>query len=229
MRLRSDSFERASATLQRLATQGPPIAAAISLTRDAISELPDLADHLVSLGARVLQVRPVARAGRARSLADTAFHGANDHARLYLVVLALQDELRTRVRVHCDLAPAQGLWQQRDAYAGLLGSCGTVCRDERPLADLINPLVITETGVLKPIAYDFDSRFDVGSIEGLSSERLRRHKQHGLSEFQTFVGEALSGLQGVTGLVDWFDHCTRLSTQWSRIAICHTAHSSSCA
>ena len=59
MRVRPDGFERASAALQRLAAQGRPVAAAISLTRDAISELPDLADHLVSLGARALQVRPV--------------------------------------------------------------------------------------------------------------------------------------------------------------------------
>jgi hypothetical protein len=103
---------------------------------------------------------------------------------MYLVVLALQNELPTGVRVHCDLAPAQGLWQQRDSYAALLGNCGTVCYDQRPLAELVNPLVITEAGVLKPIAYDFDSRFDVGSVDGLTSERLQRYKQQGLSEFQ---------------------------------------------
>ena len=122
MRRRADAFERASDALQRLASRGRPVAAAISVTKDAISELPDLVDHVVSLGARAVQIRPVARAGRARSLADTAFHSSIDHARLYLVVLALQEELQSRVRVHCDLAPAQGLWQQRDAYAGLLGT-----------------------------------------------------------------------------------------------------------
>jgi hypothetical protein len=95
-----------------------------------------------------------------------------DHARLYLVVLALQQELPAEVRVHCDLAPAQGLWQQRDAYAGLLDNCEAVRHEDRPLADLVNPLVITETGLLKLIAYDFDGHFDVASIDGLSSDRL---------------------------------------------------------
>jgi Fe-coproporphyrin III synthase len=216
MRRRSDAFERASDALRRLATQGRHVAAAISLTKDAMPELPDLVDHLVSFGAKAIQVRPVVRAGRARSLADTAFHGSIDHARLYLVVLALQDELGTRVRVHCDLAPAQGLWQQRDAYAGLLGRCGELCDAERPLADLVNPLVITDTGVLKPIGYDFDPRFDVGTIDGLTPERLRRYKQQGLSEFQAFIAEALSGLQRLDVLVDWFDHCIRHSAEWSR-------------
>jgi len=213
LRVRSDAFARACGALQRLAAHGRPIAAAISLTREAIADLPDLADHLVSLGARALQIRPVARAGRARSLDETSFYGASDYARLYLVVLALQRELPADVGVHCDLAPANGLWQQRNAYAGLLGSCDRVCREDRLLADLVNPLVITETGSLKPIAYDFDQAFDVASIDGLSFERLRHYKQQDLPKLQALIGGALAALQGPNVLVDWFDHCTRLSEQ----------------
>lgn len=216
LRGRSDAFERACRALQRLAMQGRPVAAAIALTRDAIPELPDLADHLVSLGARALQIRPVARAGRARSsLADTSFYSASDHARLYLVVLSLQRELAGEVHVHCDLAPSQGLWLQRGAYAGLLGSCETVRYEDRPLAEVVNPLVVTETGVLKPIAYDFNARFDVTTIGDLSFGELRHYKQHLLPDLQALVGGALADLQGRHGLVDWFDYCTRLSETWS--------------
>lgn len=210
MRGREGAFERACVGLAHLAAAGLPVGAAISLTREAIPELPDLADHLVSLGARMLQIRPVARAGRARTLAESTFSTPSDHARLYLVVLALQQELPD-VRVHCDLAPAQGLWEQRDAYAGLLGDCGGVPHESRALADLVNPLVITETGALKPIAYDFDPRFDVDSLAGLSAESLREYKRRRLSDLQELVGGALVGLSEQHGLVDWFDHCTRLS------------------
>jgi organic radical activating enzyme len=208
LRGRPDAFEHACTALRWLATKGQSVSAAISLTRDAITELPELADHLVSLGARALQIRPVARAGRARSLADTSFYNATDHARLYLVVLALRQELPAAVHVHCDLAPAQGLWQQRAAYAGLLDEATP--HEARPLADLVNPLVITETGLLKPIAYDFDGRFDVASIDGLSSDRLRLYKRQQLPRLQALVGGALAGLEDMHVLVDWFDHCTRL-------------------
>jgi pyruvate-formate lyase-activating enzyme len=211
LRARSGAFERACTALQRLARQGRPVSAAISLTREAIPELPELADQLVSLGARALQIRPVARAGRARSLATSSFYSTGDRVRLYLVALALQQELPPEVRVHCDLAPADGLWQQRDAYAGLLGSCEVTPHGDRPLADLVNPLVVTETGVLKPIAYDLDGRFDVASIDGLSTERLRSYKRERLAGLQELVGGALAGLQGAHALVDWFDHCTRLA------------------
>ena len=210
VRRRPDAFGRAAAAIARLAESGRPAAAAISLSRDAIEELPDLVDHLVDLGARAFQVRPVARAGRGRTMPPGTFHSPTDLARLYLVVLALQREL-PEIRLHCDVAPAQGLWRQRDAYAGLLGSCDGLPYENRPLADLVNPLVITETGSLKPIAYDFDSRFDVSVADGLSEDRLREYKRNRVEGLQTLVGCALAGLGDRSDLVDWFDHCTRLS------------------
>jgi Fe-coproporphyrin III synthase len=211
VRGRSDAFRRACEALERLAMQGRSVAAAVSLTRDTLPELPDLADHLVRLGVRAIQVRPVARAGRARAMPDTSFYSANDLARLYLVVLALQDELPSEIRVHCDLAPADGLWQQRDAYAGLLGDCNTLPHSDRTLSDFVNPLIITDTGSLKPIAFDFDGRFDVASVNDLSMDRLRTYKRHGLPGLQALIGGALASLRGRHDLVDWFDYCTRLS------------------
>ena len=211
LRGRPDAFKRACTALERLASKGLPVAAAISLARDSIPELPDLAEHLVSLGARALQVRPVARAGRARSLDATKFYSATDRARLYLVARALQQELPEGVRVHCDLAPTLALWEQRDDYSGLLGDCGTICLEERPLADLINPLVITDSGTLKPIAYDFDTRFDVGSVNDISLEMLYGYKRDGLSALRTLIGGAVAGLEASRDMIDWFDHCTRLS------------------
>jgi Fe-coproporphyrin III synthase len=210
LRGRPDAFRRACGALERLASKGLPVAAAISLARDSIPELPDLVVHLVGLGARGVQVRPVARAGRARTLADGTFYSEIDRARLYLVVAALQQEL-PEIRVRCDLAPTRGLWDQRDDYAGLLGSCGTICTEDRPLADLVNPLVITDAGIAKPIAYDFDARFDVASITDLSRETLRAYKHERLPALQALIGGAVAGLQDSRDFVDWFDHCTRLS------------------
>jgi hypothetical protein len=212
LRGRPDAFGRSCAALQRLAAAGRPVSAAISLTRDAIPELPDLADLLVGLGARALQIRPVALAGRARTLAGRSHFSESDRARLYLVVLALRQELPAEVRLHCDLAPAHGLWQQRDAYAGLLSDGETLPYADRPLADLVNPLVITEAGVLKPIAYDFHEQYAVASLDGLSSERLRQYKKHHLAPLQALVRSTLAGLRTCQEFVDWFDHCTRLST-----------------
>jgi Fe-coproporphyrin III synthase len=175
LRGKADAFERASATLSNLAKDNLPIAAAISLTADAIPDLPDLAYHLAEMGAKVIQVRPVALAGRAKYLPGLRNYSTADQARLYLVVLALQEELKDQVKIHCDLAPARNLWQQRDAYAALLATCNDECINSNPalvLSDLVNPLVITETGILKPIAYDFNPKYNITTMEELTHDRL---------------------------------------------------------
>jgi len=221
LRGRADAFDRSCAAVGKFAESGRPVSAAISLTRDAIPELPELADTLVALGARALQVRPVALAGRARTLTGLSNFTAIDQARLFLVVSALREELGDGVRIHCDLAPTLHLWHQRDAYGALLASCSlNDSHDSAPylLSDLINPLVITETGAVKPIAYDFNPQFDVTSLDDLSPESLECYKNSKLLQFQTLIGQALASLEMKNGFVDWFDYCARLSEQPSETA-----------
>lgn len=217
LRGRADAFARASAALSRLADRGLPVAAAVSLTREALPGLPELAAHLMDLGARALQVRPVAPAGRARSLADASFCTPVDLQRLYLVMLALQQELAPQVLVQCDVAPAQQLWQQRAAYAGLLAACQTGPGSPggnlpRRLSDLVNPLVVTETGRLRPIAYDFAPRHDIGQLAQAGDALLATWAAQGLPALRDLVGAALAGLlQQTTPMVDWFDLLARRS------------------
>jgi hypothetical protein len=40
---------------------------------------------------------------------------------------------------------------------------------------------------------------------------VREYKRERLTGLQELVGGALAGLREENGLVDWFDHCTRLS------------------
>jgi Fe-coproporphyrin III synthase len=210
LRGRHDAWERAADALERLTARGIPVAAAVALARSTIPELPELALQLVSRGARALQVRPIAPAGRARALAASSFCSDTDLARLYLVAQALRQELE--VPVHCDAVPAAGLYQQRSAYAALLAS---ESHPQLPLSELVNPLVITDSAVLKPIAYDFHDRFAITGIDHLTPEKLQHYKSSGIGPLRALVEQALSELAENDGFIDWFDHCTRLSTSWA--------------
>jgi molybdenum cofactor biosynthesis enzyme MoaA len=212
LRGRPDAFERASRALARLAERGRPVAAAISVTRDAVAELPELADHLAALGARALQVRPVAPAGRAAALRDMLIDSDDAALRLYLVVAALAQELAPALRVHGDLAPARALWRQREAYAGLLAGCRRPGTDRPALSDLVNPLVITETGQMKPVAYDMHPSLGIGHVGRLHDAAwMRRYADAGVSALQRLVGRALMALEDDPGVVDWFDALARAS------------------
>lgn len=212
MRGRPDAFARASRALARLADRGRPVAAALSITRDALPELPDLAHQLAGLGARALQVRPVAAAGRAKALQDQLIQSDIDALRLYLVVAALAQELAPGVRVHGDLAPAQALWRQREAYAGLLARCQRPGTDRAALSDLVNPLVVTETGQMKPVAYDMHPSLGIGHLARLHDAAwMRRYAASGVSALQRLVGTSLVALEDDPGVVDWFDGLARAS------------------
>ena len=52
VRARAGAFDRACLAVTELARSGLPVAAAISVSRDAIPELPELVYRLVDLGAR---------------------------------------------------------------------------------------------------------------------------------------------------------------------------------
>lgn len=208
IRGRRGAFLQASETLRRLADRDAPVAAAVSVTHETIPDLPELVDHLVQCGARALQIRPVALAGRARTATLFSPLTLADHARLFLVVLALQEEMQGRIPVQCDLAPAQSLWQQRDDYFALLEA-----GDAQPLADLVNPLVITSDGTLKPVTYDFDDAFAITTIDRISPQRLAAYKRTDVQAFRTLIADAFDELQRNAWLVDWFDHCARMSAR----------------
>ena len=221
IRGRADAFERASAAVEQLSMAGQRVAAAVSVSRSTIPELPDLVEHLAGLGVCAVQIRPVAMAGRAsRPAGLPGLPGlpaglpvdvAADRARLFLISIALGYEF-PHIRIRCDLAPASGLWSDRSSYRDLLEP--DRARDTS-LAQLVNPLVITENGFLKPIAYDFDSRFDIGSIESLNDGVIETYKSNGIDSFRDLMQSAIDGLDSLSTFVDWFDDCTRLSERFA--------------
>lgn len=215
MRGRAGTFAAASAAVRHVIDRGLPVAAAISVTPEGIAELPDLAVHLVGLGVRTLQVRPVTFSGRAQELGSAVAGTDADRLRLFLVATALQQELPAGTQVHCDLSPSQWLRQQRDDYAALERH-GAPDSSDLPLSDLVNPVVITETGMLRPLTYEFDARFDIGTLADLGTERLTAYKRKGFLPLKRLLAGALAGLEHRTDLVDWFDHCTRLGKDGHR-------------
>jgi Fe-coproporphyrin III synthase len=206
MRGRRGAHAGALAALARLASRDLPVGAAVSIARDGLPELPELIERLVGHGARAVQIRPIARAGRANALERAATFRAADRARLFLVAEALRHELSARV--HVDLSPSSALWEQRDAYAALLAACRDRCAEEPcPLSDLVNPLVVTETGVLRPVTYDFDARYDLGTLAQPSRDAI--------ADFAALVGRELVALQRGFDFVDWFDRLARASLRRS--------------
>ena len=212
MRGRDDAFERAAAGLAWLAEQGAPVGAAISLTRDAIPELPELADHLVELGARALQIRrspaPAARAPFAHCLLR-----CDDLARLYLVVLALQRELPGGPPA---LRPGPGSRPVAPArrLRGLLAAA-TTCPANRRSPTSSTPSSSPTPARSSPSPTTLTRRLSTSPGSTTVGRTSLRPTAPG------HVPRSISGRSRAVhnrhDLVDWFDHCTRLSEQGHRL------------
>lgn len=214
IRGRKDAYERGIETLTALVREGFPVAAALCVSPPSLPNLPDLVLELAETGVSVMQIRPVAGAGRAKN--NVMLHNFTEAglARLYLVVLALQEEFLNEVKIHCDLAPAKKLWLQRNDYGALLSSCSNECNTDKksiPLSELVNPLVITEAGVLKPVAYDFDPHYNIADLNNLNTSSIENYKQHAVQNLKQLIGQLLVSMQNRPGFVDWFDYCARSS------------------
>ncbi|GAA0516407.1 hypothetical protein [Deinococcus depolymerans] len=134
-----------------------------------------------------VQVRPVAPTGRAR---------------LFWTTLALTQE-HAPLPVTSDLAPAQLLLAQRDAFDALAR-----WEDGTPLSAAVNPLVVTEEGLLKPFTYDFHSQFDLGSLETIAGP-------HGavLARLSHLIDDLFSDLQPRFDILDWYAECAAASQE----------------
>ncbi|WP_174369253.1 radical SAM protein [Deinococcus sp. JMULE3] len=215
---RTGTYWQALDTVRRLADAGLPAAAAVSLLPGTLPELPDLVGELQEAGVAGVQVRPVAPAGRARHLPDGTGWPA-DRARLFWTTLALAQE-HAPLPITSDLAPAQLLLAQRDAFDALAR-----WEDGTPLSAAVNPLVVTAEGILKPFTYDFHTQFDLGSLETIARPHLAV-----LTRLSVLIDDLFSQLQSRFDVLDWYAECAaasqdaarrRLGTQAGHGAVTH--------
>ena len=198
MRRHPEAWSRALAGLRYLAEIGKPAAAAFTVTRETLEEVPEFIETCAGLGVRAVQLRPLVMAGRAREEASALALSEADTARLWLMAQTLQLAWDGEISVHVDLAPAEAL--AADACAWDLTLTGGP--DQR-LSDAVNPLVITPDGRLRPWTYDFPEEFDLGQLQDLAPAR-RIWISLGLPRLRRLLAQSLQAAALEEGFLDWF-------------------------
>lgn len=194
MRHHPGAWRAAVQALDCLRDLGKPAAAAFTVSTASLPEVPEFIEFAASHGVRAVQLRPLVAAGRA---GGTGCLGDGDQRRLWLMAQTLALAYAGEVAVHVDLAPAAALMADAAAWDGLLTP-----RPGARLSDMVNPLVITPEGGMKPFTFDFPPGFDLGPVEGLAGGIT----QDRLAALRAVTGQALGLLAGQGGFVDWFAH-----------------------
>lgn len=148
VRRRSGAFDKAIEALRALRDADVLTGAVIAVTRASLPQLPDLVALLVQERVCQLQFHPVAEVGRASGDADCAELTEEQLLRVLLLTRAF-GEMYPHLPFSTDALTGQ------DIASARLGTEG----------DLISPLVIEETGRVTPVAYGFDRRQSLGSLQ----------------------------------------------------------------
>lgn len=202
IRGRADAYDVALAALRHLQAIGKPAAAAYTVSRDSIGDIPEFVEVARELGVRAVQLRPLVMAGRARDKCGDIALGEVDLARLFLIGSGLAQVYEGEIAIHTDLAPARAIAAQRDAYAGLLE--GALC--ERRLGDVVNPLVITPEGAIKPFTYDFPDAYDLGRLDAFAGGGAPALTGN-LLALRYLVRGVFDELASHDEFIDWFAFC----------------------
>lgn len=203
IRGRADAYRAAVGALEHLQRIGKPAAAAFTVSRESLPSIPEFVEMAVGLGVCAVQLRPLVMAGRARTECDSISLSSDDLFRLFLIGESLSEAYRDEILIHTDLAPAEAILGGRDAYAdALAGDTAHV-----PLADLVNPLVVTPTGVLKPFTFDFPDAYDLGTLGDIDARGTGQIKAERFPPFRRLLDRVFADLAGHGDLIDWFAYC----------------------
>ena len=198
------AFAHAVRGLEHLRARGRKAAIAYCVTRRSLPDIPQVSELAIAHGVALLQLRPLVLTGRARAHMAQDALGESDVNRLFLITLALRQELGDKLAIHLDLVHGTAVAAHRDQYDVLFNATDP---GAAPLSDLVNPLVITADGNVRPLTYGFDGRFDLGVAAEISAASLANYKGAGIAALRRHMIAAFDRAAGENRLIDWFAYC----------------------
>lgn len=162
IRRKQGAFQLAARGLRWLMDEGIGCGVICCVTRTTLPDVPWLYEFAREERARLLQLRPLAITGRARGALAGEALDADDCERLAIVAGLLAEDDDGPV-VQCDLVFAGQLAEAGPAQFPILGNAPI----DAPLSDLVNPIVITEDGNVRPYVYGLGGWYALTTLEEL--------------------------------------------------------------
>lgn len=151
IRQKPGAYKQAKAALDDLVKAGQSAGAVLSVTRDSLVHIPSVVANVVALGARHIQLHPLASIGRADASMSILGPELAPEALLRLIFLAaVLEALHSDITVQCDALTGQTLKTLENIQLG----------------KLITPLIIRDDGLMLPYSYDVSRSFSLGHVGG---------------------------------------------------------------
>jgi MoaA/NifB/PqqE/SkfB family radical SAM enzyme len=211
MRGHSRAFSIMEQRLPALRDAGIPFGFIFTLTQFNLDELVWAADFALQQAASLLQVHPLEPVGRAL---DGLGHAVPDPTELSYAVLAvarLKELVGDRLVLQLDVAG-------RDSMADFperVFADGERPDTERPLGELLSPLIVEADGTVVPVEYAFGRRWALGNARDNRLQVLASHwKRNRLADFRVLCGQVQRDATSPEqpAVINWYGRLAEAST-----------------
>ncbi len=203
LRGRADAFERAETGIKRLIRLEIPTAVIFCASRESLPDVPWAYDFASEIGAKALQIHPLVLTGRAKEMCRDYALNDDDKERLFVTVRLLSiTPNSSRLRLHLDLVETQKLFETFEQFT--LFNFKTI--RSQPLARLVNPLIITETGSILPFAYGVHDSFELATVHSDLAQSIDRFRLREVSKLVRLLMLALESVRrSGQKYVEWYE------------------------
>jgi len=202
----ANAFLRAERAIDRLRATGVRFGLAFCVSRESLADMPWAVEFAEAKGAALVQFHPFAATGRGRLLADRLSLSESDKARAYFIASLL--DMGDGPALQIDLAPVSLAIARCNDYCALVLEDAT----RTPLSDLVNPLIIDETGLMSPLSYGVERRFALGKFGQNISDAITFYKENRWLGLRTLLEASFAELgKQDEKFVDWFYHVVKIS------------------
>ncbi|SDC81305.1 radical SAM protein [Niabella drilacis] len=182
------AFEKMQQGLQILKELNKPFGLIHTVTPESWKELIWLGAFAADAGAKLLQLHPLELFGRARQeLAQWANDDLHLH-RTYILANYLSSKYQGRMVIQADLLHRDYLQSFPQVVNGFARSCSNKDR----LAQVIDNIVIDETGAITPFAYGFDPQLSIGTLHDFDDTLFDRYLAHNAAKIEAMMEQTLA-------------------------------------
>lgn len=160
------AFDEMAGNLPAVRASGIPFGFIFTLTQYNLNEAAWAAEFAHQQGATLFQIHPLEQVGRASQTLIGARPDDLESAYAYLEVDRIRQQYEGRMTIQFDLVHATILRANPNRFFDLSDA------SDRPLAELVSPLVIEADGRVVPFGYGFAQRYALGSLANATLSEL---------------------------------------------------------
>ncbi|MES2796301.1 MAG: radical SAM protein [Bacteroidota bacterium] len=181
------AFEKTMKGVEVLKKLEKPFGLIHTITPQSWQSLIWLADFAYESGAKLLQLHPLEMQGRASEdligseIDDTLAHQA------YILASYLKSKYANKMIVQLDLLHREYI----EAFPQVVNVFDRQCSQNKQIADLLDTIIVEESGKIIPIAYGFDSTFEIGNIYQFQNSDFAKYTEEKLPKLKKLFSQTI--------------------------------------